>query len=427
MAHLDRPDWLAAESDIWRRDGLINDDQRRAILARYAAPAPADDRTAASVLTWLAVLAAGMGAVVLVAWNWASIPDTVKGLITAGPMIALYAAAVIAARTGRQVRAERLALLAALFAGGALLVTEDLVHLNPARAQTALIWAAVLGVTALLTPSALTAAVGAVVLLWWLVSATDSGAGPWWFLAVWALLAAAVERAPIRAIASAVGLAFGVFVFFAILHVWQDQPVIPAIGLVLAGAWLDSFARAADRRHPAFAQRAPALVVTMVGLIVLSVSEAHRAMTDWRLVSGSIWPGAALLAALAGGIAWNLRLSGGWRSRPAALAALAVPWLLSWMAWPAAARASGWGQWLWTWTFSAALVLVGASAVRDAARLRRVSEFAIGLLCVLAFVIVRVADARSVVTSGLMLLASAALLWWLGRMWARPHRPGAAS
>src|SRR5512147_2324557 len=117
-----RPDWLLRESEAWLRDGLINADQRRAILARYSAPATAAEQ-ASSALTWLAVLAAGIGAIVLVAWNWTSIPDIAKVLMTAPPMLGLYIAAAMAARAGRAVRAERLAVLAALFAGAVLFVT----------------------------------------------------------------------------------------------------------------------------------------------------------------------------------------------------------------------------------------------------------------------------------------------------------------
>src|SRR5262245_35731816 len=123
-----RPDWLVSESEAWQRDGLIDEGQRREILARYSDAPSAADR-AASALTWLAVIAAGIGAVVLVAWNWTSIPSIVKVFMSAGPMVGLYAAGMRAARSGRAVLAERLALGGALFAGGVLFLTEDFVHI----------------------------------------------------------------------------------------------------------------------------------------------------------------------------------------------------------------------------------------------------------------------------------------------------------
>lgn len=415
------PDWLTTESEAWLRDGLITADQRRAILARYTAPVSAADQ-ASSALTWLAVLAAGIGAIVLVAWNWTSIPDVVKVLITAGPMLGLYGASAMAAGSGRDVRAERLALLAALFAGGVLFVTEDLVHIDPQRMNTTLLWAAVLAVTALLTPSAVTAAVGTLVALWWVLMSADSGSGGWWFLAIWPMLALAVERAPNRWAAAGVTFAFGFWIFFIALSIWSDQPTAPGVAVVLAGCWLESLARAPAGRRPAFARTTPALFVTMLGMVLLLPSGSHAAMRDWHLTARSVWPGIALLAALAIGIAGNAAASGAWRSRSVAVAALAVCWLLAWLAMPGSLRASWWQQWLWTWAFSAGMILMGASAVREAARTRDLAQFGLGLLCVVVFVIVRVVDAQSLVVSGLMLLASAAVLWWLGRLWARSAR-----
>ncbi len=420
------PDWLPTESDAWERDGLITADQRRAILARYAAPASAADQ-ASSALTWLAVLAAGIGAIVLVAWNWTSIPDIVKILLSAGPMLGLYAASAMAARAGRDVRAERFALLAALFAGGVLFVTEDLVHIDPQRTNTTLLWAVVLAATAVLTPSALTAAVATLATLWWVLMAGDSGAGAWWFLAIWPMLALAVERAPNRWVASGVTFAFGFWVFFITLSIWADQPTAPGVAVVLAGCWLDSLARAPVGRRPAFARTTPALFVTMLGMVLLLPSGSHAAMSDWHVTAGSVWPGLALLAALALGIAANAAASGVWRSRTVAVAALAVCWVIAWLALPGSLRASWWQQWLWTWAFSAAMILMGAGAVREAARTRDLAPFALGLLCVLVFVIVRVVDAQSLVVSGLMLLASAVVLWWLGRLWARATKGEVAS
>lgn len=70
------PHGLPAELDAWQRDGLITVEQRRAILARYD-PAGNEAQQASTVLTWLALVVAGIGAVVLVAWNWVASPAIV--------------------------------------------------------------------------------------------------------------------------------------------------------------------------------------------------------------------------------------------------------------------------------------------------------------------------------------------------------------
>lgn len=420
------PPGLLVESEAWQRDGLITAAQRRAILARYA-PAQTEAQQASAMLTWLAVIVAGIGAVVLVAWNWAAIPSAVKVLLTAGPMLGLYAASALAARAHRDLRAERLALLAALFAGGVLFVTTDLLHVDPQRPDTLLLWSAVLAATAALTPSALTAAAGTAVAAWWILVAAGAPPAPWWFLAIWPALALAVERAPNRWAAGGVTLVFGFWVFFVLLAVWNDQPTVPAIGVVLAANWLYTQALAPDSGRPAYARATPALVLTLLALTLLLPSGSHRAMTDWRQGADRIWPAVALLAALAAATCRNVWRSGAWRSRPAGLTALAVAWLIVWFTLPGHLRSSVWLQWTWTAVFSGAAIHLGAAAVRDAARTRDVGQLVVGLSSVVIFVIVRVADARSLVVSGSMLIASAALLWWLGRLWVHPATSEAAS
>jgi len=420
------PTWLVTESEAWQRDGLITDEQRRAILARYA-PSPNASQQASSAITWLAVLLAGIGAIVLIAWNWTAIPASVKVLLSAGPMLGLYAAAAASARTGRDVRTERLALLAALFAGGVLFVIDDLFHVDPQRADTLLLWAVMLAATAVLTPSALIAAVGAVVLGWWVLAMGDSGPGPWWFLAIWPMLVMTVERAPNRWVAGGLTVIFGFWALLAVLSVWPDQPAVAGIGVVLAGTWMDTLARGPAARRPAFARATPALVIALLGMTLLMVSGAHRAMADWHLSAGSSWPGIVLIAGLVCGTGLNAWRTSAWQSRPAALTALCTAWLIVWFALPGPLRTNVYLQWTWTTLFSAAVILTGASAVREAARTRDLGQFILGLLGVVAFVIVRVLDAPSLVVSGLMLLASAFVLWWLGRMWTRPAATGGAS
>jgi hypothetical protein len=241
------------------------------------------------------------------------------------------------------------------------------------------------------------------------------------------MLALAVERAPNRWVAGGLTLVFGVWVLFVVLSVWSDQPAIPAIAVVLAGNWIDTLAREPAARRPAFARATPALAITLLGLVVLMPSGSHRAMTDWHLSAGSIWPGIALLVGLAIATGWNAWRTGVWRSRAVALTALAAVWLIVWFTLPGPLRTSQWLQWIWTTAFSTATVLMGASAVREAARTRDLGQFVLGILSVVAFVFVRVIDARSLVVSGLMLLASAFVLWWLGRQWARAAATGVAS
>lgn len=413
------PPGLIAESEAWQREGLITAEQRRAILARYESTADETPQPGA-LLTWLAAILAGIGGVVLVAWNWTAIPPAAKVAITAGPMLGLYAAAAFAARARRDLIAERLALLAALFAGGVLFVTDDLLHVDSARTYTLPVWALVLAATAALTPSAWTGLVGAAVAGWAMLVAGGSPPPPWWYLTVWPLLAVAVERAPNRWASGSVTLGFGLWVFMVVTNTWNDQPAAPAIAGLLAATWLYTITLAPAARRPAFARATPALVLTLLGLAILLPSGAHRAISDWRLAADRIWPPLALMAALAAGTLWSVSKAGMWRSRPAGLTLLAALWLVAWLTLPAHIRTSAALQWTWTVVFSGATIHLAAAAVRDASRTRDLGQFLVGLAAVAIFVIVRIADARSLVWSGALLIGSAILLWWLGRVWMRP-------
>ena len=417
------PPGLVAESQSWCREGLISEEQRRAILARYDVETDATE--ASRILTWLALIVAGIGVVVLIAWNWTAIPTVVKIVFTTGPMIGFYAAAAAAARSDRRARAEGLAVAAALFAGAVLLVTDDLLHVDPARTSTLLLWSAVLAATGALTPSAVAAGAATVVGAWWILITAGAPPPPWWFLAVWPALAIAVERVPNRWASGAVAVVFGFWVFFVVLDTWNDQPAAPAIAAVLAGNWLYALSLAPPARRPAFARTTPALVITLLGLALLLPSGSHRGTTDWHLAADRVWPPAALMAALAGATSWNIARLGAWRSRPAGLTMLSALWLAAWFLLPASLRSAPALQWTWTAIFSGAMIHLGAAAVRDAARARDVGQFAVGIAAVLTFVAIRVVDARSLVFSGLLLVASAVLLLWLARLWVRPAGAGA--
>ena len=126
------PHRLGRELDAWQRDGLIGDDQRRAILARYEPAIAASDLVCYTLIT-LAILAAGTGVVVFLSWNWSAIPPLVK---TSGAFMivgACYAAAAMKARAGNTAHAERLAFFGALLSGGALFVGAEVVRSEERR------------------------------------------------------------------------------------------------------------------------------------------------------------------------------------------------------------------------------------------------------------------------------------------------------
>jgi hypothetical protein len=424
-----RPPWLGRELDGWHRDGLIDDGQRRAILGRYEPAASASEQIS-NTLTTLAVLAGGSGAAVLLAWNWIAIPPLVKiGGAMAG-VAACYAAAVAKARAGMDTHAERLAFVAALLSGGALFVGADVVHADPAPTGILLLWSMVLAATALLTPSALSATAGAVMLVWWMLVTAGAPRSPWEFFVVWPMLAAAVECTEQRVAAGVVSIAFGCGAFFVTFGVWGAGGGAPAAAFVvglLSGAWLDALAHADRRRRPAFARATPALALVLLSLVWLLPSGFHREMSDWRDAPASAWPLLALIGSL---VVMTIRLSvtpAGWRWRPLSLVLVSSMWLAAWLAMPAAYRASVIGRWTWTAIFSVVMVWVGSLAVREAATTGDRGVLGLGVLAIVAVVAVRAVDTQGgLPVQGALLLALAALLVWLARRWSRAQK-GAAS
>jgi uncharacterized membrane protein len=419
------PHRLGRELDAWHGDGLITDDQRRAILARYE-PATSASSLVSNTFIALAILAAGAGVVSLLAWNWNAIPPLVKTGGAVAGVAASYAAAAMKARAGKGLHAEWLAFFGALLSGGALFVGAEMVHVDPERTNIPLLWSIVLASTAMLTPSALSAGAATSVLVWWMLITAGSAPAPWAFLLVWPMLAAAVERAENRHAAGGVAIAFGCWAFFFAFGVWGEgvgaMPVAAFVVTLLAGAWLDALAHTDDPRRPAFARATPALAVVLLSLVWLLPSGFHREMGDWRVTSASAWPVIALIASLA---VMTIRLSvtrAGWRWRSIALVLLSLTWFAAWLVMPAAYRSSGLTRWTWTAIFSGAMVWIGSLAVRDASTTGDNVVLGLGVLAILSLVAIRAVDTPGRQVQAALLLAIAALLVWLARSWSRGQK-----
>jgi uncharacterized membrane protein len=419
------PHRLGRELDAWHRDGLISDDQRHAILARYESDASASSQVSSTLIT-LAILAAGAGVVSLLAWNWNAIPPLVKTGGAIALVAASYAAAAVKARAGKDQHAEWLAFFGALLSGGALFVGAEMVHADPERTGILLLWSIVLASTAWLTPSTLSAGTATSVLVWWMLVTAGSPPAPWAFLLVWPMLAAAVERVENRVAAGGVAIAFGCWAFFFSFGVWGESggaPVAAFVVALLSGAWLDALAHTDQPRRPAFARATPALAVVLLSLVWLLPSGFHREMSDWHDTSANAWPVLALIGSLA---VMTIRLSvtrAGWRWRSIALALLSLTWLLTWLVMPVAHRASGITRWTWTAIFSGAMVWIGSLAVRDASTTGDRGVLGLGVLAILSFVVIRAVDTQGrLPVQAALLLALAALLVWLARRWSRGQK-----
>lgn len=406
---------------------MISDDQRRAILARYRSaftPAQLVSRT----LLWLAVVSGGVGMALLLAWNWRAIPSVVKVAAATTLTAGAYGAAALFSRRGKVAECEYAALLAALLAGGALVVWVEAAGADPLTASITLWWSGVLAITAAIVPSAVIAVAGTVVAVWWLLLTGGTREAPWAFLLVWLVLALAVQRDRNHHAAGGVAFAFGVWSFFAALAAWRDQgantPVF--VTALLTGAWLDALAHAPDDRRPAFARVTPALAVVTLAVTMLLPSGSHRAVPDAQLATANAWLVLAYLAAVAASTIYLSVARGAWRWRPLLIVAAGLGWLVTWLAPPGGHDVGPVGRWTWTLVFSAAAVIAGSSAIREFYLSRDRGVFAFGILLVLLTIGVRAADSATggIAAQAGILLGAAGLLAWLAR--AAGPRPTSA-
>jgi len=419
------PPWLGRESAAWERDGLISENQRRAILSRYRSPLTAS-QLVSRTLVWLAVLSGGVGVALLLAWNWRAIPSVVKVATATALTAGAYGAAAFFGRRGKAAECEYAALLAGFLAGGALVVGVEAAGADPLKVPITLWWSGVLAVTAAVVPSAVIAMVGTAAGVWWLLITGGTREVPWQFLLVWPVLAVAVQRDRNPSAAGGVAFAFGAWSFFLALAAWRqgaDTPVF--VTTLLTGAWLDALAHSPDSRRPAFARVTPALAVISLAMTMLLPSESHRAVSDARLATANAWLVLAYLAIVAAATIHLSVAHGARRWRPLLIVAACLAWLVTWLAPPGGHEAGPVVRWTWTLVFSAVAVIAGSSAMREFNLSRDRGVFVAGILLILLTIGVRAADstAGGIATQAGILLAAAALLAWLARMASHARPP----
>lgn len=401
MAH----EWLNRESERWTDDGVITPEQRQAILARYP-----DEQAlfGGATLAWLAWLVAGFGLILLVAWNWEGLSHTVKVGGTAALTLGAYAAAAWSARAGRSGRAELLAFAGALAAGAFIAAATDMWTIGETQTWPLLAWAVVIAVTAAVMASPTTVALGAGVLLFWVLTDTGRPPASWSFLVVFAILAAALERRTHWLASGSLSVAFGGFVTLTAMELWRTPSAAPAAFLLAVGAALDAWAHRAKAR-PAFARTTPALGFTIAGFAFLTVESLTRSSLGlWMSDPAAMGPAIVLLVALIVVAIWTPGIT---RARVTGLVATA--WTAVWATTGAMTEMPLALSWLWLLVASAGLVGVAISAIRESATLHSRAVLLAGIASILTLVLVHVTSGPNRFgRSALVLLASAAALWW---------------
>ncbi len=411
---MSRESWLDSESSKWVSEGLISEDARRAILARERAPQSDPSNT----LRTLAVLTAGVGVVLFVAWHWQDLPRSAKVGLTSLLTIALYAGAARSVDRRSRAVTERW-LLGAVLSGCALLSAIADVSLWNAPVDVALLCAIAAAVTAAATRSALVTALAAVTLGWWEV-ASGGGVMPWPFLLVFPLVAFAAQSARHLVLAVLTAVVFAGWAMFMALNTWH-QGVMAMIMLLLGGAALEQWSRRPEARRPVFAHAPTGTAVSLIGLTAALITAVHAPDVRATLMpftthaAQSPWPALVLGFGLA---VIGLGPFPGAGLRPRLVVACAVLWFTTSLF----AHLTPSSAWLWVVLFSAVLLAIGASLVRDGAATRDRVTLGLGLAAVIALVLVHFSSGQPLMGAVVLLLSGAVLY-----AAARAKSPEAAS
>jgi uncharacterized membrane protein len=406
-------EWLSRESKRWADDGLITSEQRRAILDRYPDDTPG--LFGGATLAWLAWLVAGFGVILLVVWNWEALPQTVRVGGTLAASLGAAAASWMAARRGRAGRAELLAFAATLLAGACIAAVTEMWMVGDNQTWPLLLWAAIIALAALVVASPTTAAFGAGVLLFWVM--TDTGRPPvsWLFLPVFLALALSLERRTHWWASACVSLAFGGWVVLTAMEVWRTPSAAAVAFLLAAGAALDAWAHRGAAGRPAFARPTPALAFMIGGFALMTASALSRSTPGlWMTDPRTMVPAVVLLFALLAVALWNPAASTpGVHLRARLVAGAAVVWTITWITTGAISPMPAALAWIWLAVSSAGLVGLTVSAIREAGATHNRAVLLAGIASILTLILMHVTGGPNRFgRSALVLLISAAALWW---------------
>ena len=131
--------WLIDELTCWTAQGLVSTDQTSRILQLYGTPEEIAERRGARALftlTSLAALLVGLAALLLISYNWQSIPAAAKVAIIVAVLLGTHACGFsLRYRAGRRVGSEITFFLACLFDGAAIWLVAQIFHINAGDAE----------------------------------------------------------------------------------------------------------------------------------------------------------------------------------------------------------------------------------------------------------------------------------------------------
>jgi uncharacterized membrane protein len=255
-------DWsalLQAEADRWVRDGLINAEQRSAILGLYPAPGTGGRERTILIFTLLGSLLLGAGVILFFAANWPGLPAATKvAAIVTGVLGAYGSGYYFGFARGDYPRlGQSLIFLGALLYGAGIWLVAQIFHLDSHFPTGFLLWGVGLLPVVLATGSVWVLYLGTAVLGIWTVTEQTYTLG---YNLLFPVLMAGAVIPLARRLGSALteaGALFGIFLWFMIgslSHLTNSagnpEPLIVARLLMLYGSAVltAGMARMGDQR-----------------------------------------------------------------------------------------------------------------------------------------------------------------------------------
>lgn len=132
-------DWLARESSAWRTEGLLTDDQRERILARYP-ETPTENGALAFALRTLGVLLFGAAILLVISHNWAEFSQAGQLTTVFAALAVIQGAGLWCFHTGRERGATIGHLLGCIMYGAGIALIGQIYHLDAHAPDAILAW-----------------------------------------------------------------------------------------------------------------------------------------------------------------------------------------------------------------------------------------------------------------------------------------------
>ncbi len=178
-------DWLQTELEHWHAEGLVTPEQQAGILSLYETPREVSQRKQSRgvfVLQSIAMCLVALAILLIVGFNWESLPGGLRIAVVLGAMLAAHATGVWLRWTRQKPLAGEIATFLGCFLYGCgIWQIGQVFHISSENADGVWVWALGILPFALLLESALLHAFLVAVLATWVgVEMLGMGSSQWW-------------------------------------------------------------------------------------------------------------------------------------------------------------------------------------------------------------------------------------------------------